>query len=180
MVIFGKLQIFFHSFFMYSLSPTRTTCFSSSSSKLLALRGMMRFLKPIMAEWASAKTQTTMWLLITVIAACSLVCKHSNGFLRTASPGRKPLNFVTHGNTSGYVLCRTPVEHSSWVKPPGVLANGVAEIKAEVVDRRVSEPRQHQLIDRICMAPYLVIPRRARQVQPYENEEIDDCSTGKK
>jgi len=78
-LILGKLQRLFHSLRMYSLSPTMTTCLSSSSSKLLARSGMMRLRRPISAEWASANRQTTTWLLRTVIAACSRVYGDSKG-----------------------------------------------------------------------------------------------------
>jgi len=81
MLIFGKLQRLFHSLRMYSLSPTMTTCLSSSSSKLLARSGIIKFHRPIRAEWASAKRQTTTWLDRTVIAACSRVCSTNSLFI---------------------------------------------------------------------------------------------------
>ena len=77
-LILGKLQRFFHSFLMYSLSPTMTTCLSSEKWKLLARRGMTRLRRPIRGEWASAKRATTTWLLSTVMAACSRSCIHAH------------------------------------------------------------------------------------------------------
>ena len=74
MLILGKLQRLFHSLRIYSLSPTRTTCLSSSCSKLLARSGIIKLRRPMRGEWASANKQTTTWLLKTVMAACSRVC----------------------------------------------------------------------------------------------------------
>ena len=59
--IFGKFRRLSHSLLRYSTAPTMTTCLSSWSWKLEALRGITKFLKPIRGLFGSANRQTTTW-----------------------------------------------------------------------------------------------------------------------